>query len=129
MIDKLLDKFYAGETSRSEEQELLRLLQASNDPKYAADLQTLRALSPEMPDFEEMARKATATRRFTLWRKLSIAASVAIVLIAGGSLLRRQPAEETLSVEEAREQTIMALMTLSDGLDKGYSEILKLQDL
>ena len=129
MIDKLLDKFYAGETSRSEEQELLRLLRASDDPKYALDLQTLESLSPEIPDFADMARKATKTGHFRLWRNRSIAASVAIILLAGSSLMRKQPVEETLSVEEAREQTIMALMTLSDGLDKGYSEILKLQDL
>ena len=130
MIDRLLDKFYAGETSPSEEQELLRLLRASNDPKYDADRRTLDSLSPEMPDFRAMARRVTKTRRPALWRNLSIAASVAIVLIAGGSLLRRQPAaEETLTVDEAREQTIMALMTLTEGIDKGYTEILKLQDL
>ncbi len=129
MIDKLLNKFYAGKTTPSVEKELLSLLRESNDPKYAADLRTLESLSPEMPDFAEMARKAVKVKRLPLWRNLSIAASIAIILIAGGSLFRSEPKEEPLSVDQAREHTIMALMTLSDGMDKGYSEILKLQDL
>ena len=131
MIDKLLDKYYAGKTSREEEARLAELLSRNADPRYDADRRLICALHPPMPDFGEMARKASRRREFVTLRWISVAASVAVILIAASSLLR-QPAstvESEMTVAEATEQTRLALMMFSDAFDRGFQELDKLNDL
>ena len=131
MIDKLLDKYYAGETSREEEMRLAELLSRNADPRYDADRRLICPLHAPMPDFGEMARRASRRREFAPLRWTSVAASVAIVLIAASSLLRRPaPTPETdITVAEATEQTRLALMMFSDAFDRGFQELDKLNDL
>lgn len=131
MMDKLLDKYYAGETSREEEARLAELLSRNTDPRYEADRRLICALHGPMPDFGEMARSASRRREFMPLRWVSVAASVAVVLIAASSLLR-QPArtmETEMTVADATEQTRLALMMFSDAFDRGFQELDKLNDL
>ena len=131
MIDKLLDKYYAGETSREEESRLAELLSRNTDPRYDADRRFICGLHRPMPDFGEMARKASRRREFIPLRWISVAASVAVILIAASSLLR-QPSPEVeseITVAEATEQTRLALMMFSDAFDRGFQELDKLNDL
>ncbi len=131
MIDKLLDKYYAGETSRKEETRLAELLSQNTDPRYDADRRLICTLHSPLPDFGKMARRASRRRMFTPMKWVSVAASVAIVLIAASSLFR-QPAptmETEMTVAEATEQTRLALMMFSDAFDRGFEELDKLNDL
>lgn len=131
MINELLEKYYAGETSREEETRLAELLSRNDDPRYDADRRLICALHGPMPDFGAMACKASHRREFAPLRWASVAASVAIVLIAASSLLRRPSTtmETEMTVADATEQTRLALMMFSDAFDRGFQELDKLNDL
>lgn len=129
-LNELLDKFYSGATSRKEEELLLAELERTKDPRYEADRQLLSALCAPMPDFSLMAERAMKSRRIVWFRRLTAAASVSIVLLAGASFLRKEPQpQDLLTVDQATEQTIMALTALSDGFNRGCDELLILNDL
>lgn len=129
-LNELLDKFYSGATSRKEEELLLAELERTEDPRYEADRQLLSALCAPMPDFSLMAERAMKSRRIVWFRRFTAAASVSIVLLAGASFLRKEPQpQDLLTVDQATEQTIMALTALSDGFNRGCDELLILNDL
>lgn len=134
-MDKLLDKYYEGLTSSEEEQLLAEMLRRNSDPRYDADRRLICGLYGPMPDFGAMADRASR-RRVTLpvvkW--LSAAASVAIVFFSAVMLFRSEPTAapevaQDMTVEEAAEQTRMALMLFAQAFDRGCDEINKLQDL
>lgn len=128
MIDELLTKFYNGETSPAEERQLLRLLEESPCAEHQADLRLLRTLCAEMPDFRVMARKAAAPRRVNWLRRLSVAAAVAILLAAAGTFFLRPvkqpaPVAEEITLDQARETTIMALTAYNDAMTRGLEKL------
>lgn len=132
MIDKLLDRYYAGMTSREEEKHLAELLIQNTEPRYDADRRIICALNRTMPDFGVMAVRASQRRLLMPLRWFAAAASVAIVLIAGSSLFKSEPVDvvaHEMTVEEATEQTYMALTMMSNAFDRGYDKINKLNDL
>lgn len=134
MINKLLEKFYNGETTPQEERQLLHLLEQNPNPERQADLRLLRSLNAEMPDFAAMARKANRpTRSKLFWLPRLEAAAAAVIIFAAVGAYFHRPAAATypreLTVEQAREQTIFALTALSNGVNRGYEEIEKLSNL
>lgn len=133
MIDELLEKYYAGETSRREEILLSELLSRNSDPRYDADRRLVCPLHRPMPDFGKMAR--TASRRRFEFKPLQwgiVAASVCALIVAAGYIFR-EPAmpsvESDLTVAEATEQTRVALMMISDAFERGFQELDNLNDL
>lgn len=139
MINELLEKFYNGETTLKEEQQLLNLLERNPDPNHEADLKLLRLLNAPMPDFGEMAVKAQDMTsgmkpRRLLWllRLEAAAAAVILFVAAGGYFFGSTHAvmnQRELTVDEAREQTILAITALSDGVNRGLNQLEKLNNL
>lgn len=139
MIDELLEKFYNGETTQKEEQQLLDLLERNPDPNHEADLKLLRSLNARMPDFGEMAFKASGMtsgvkpRKFKwLLRFKAAAAAIIFFVAAAGYFFGPTHAvmdQRELTVDEAREQTIMAITALSDGVNRCLDKLEKLNDL
>lgn len=134
MINELLEKFYKGETSQHEERQLLELLENTSEQKYQADLRLLRSLHAEMPDFATMAQRASRSKsKKLLWLPRLEAAAAAVIIFAAAGAYFHRPAAATypqeLTVEQAREKTILALTALSNGVNRGYEEIEKLSNL
>lgn len=139
MINELLEKFYNGETTLKEEQQLLDLLERNPDPNHEADLKLLRSLNAQMPDFGEMALKASGTTSGMKPRRLqwllrfeAAAAAVIFFVAAGGYFFGSTHAvmnQRELTVDEAREQTILAITALSDGVNRGLNQLEKLNNL
>lgn len=127
MINELLNKFYSGETTPAEERRLLRLLEENPSAKHEADLRLLRTLCAEMPDFRAMAAKASesaASKRINWVPRLRIAAAVAILIAAAGSfLIKPTQQQEELTVDQARETTIMALTAYNDAITRGLDKL------
>lgn len=134
MINELLEKFYNGETTRQEERELLNLLEQNPEQQYQANLRLLRSLHAEMPDFGAMAQIASQTKsKKLLWLPRLEAVAAAIVVFAAAGAYFHRPAMDVypqeMTVEQAREKTILALTALSNGVNRGYEEIEKLNEL
>lgn len=139
MINELLEKFYNGETTLKEEQQLLDLLERNPDPNHEADLKLLRSLNAPMPDFGEMALMASGTTSGVKPRNLqwllrfeAAAAAVIFFVAAGGYFFGSTYAvmnQRELTVDEAREQTILAITALSDGVNRGLNQLEKLNNL
>ncbi|MDE6536265.1 MAG: hypothetical protein K2K82_09720 [Muribaculaceae bacterium] len=128
MIDELLTKFYNGETSPAEERQLLRLLEENQSAEHQADIRLLRTLCAEMPDFQAMAAKASAPRRVNWLRRLSVAAAVAILFAAAGTFFFRPvpqpaPVAEEITIDQARETTIMALTAYNDAITRSLDKL------
>ena len=126
MINELLTKFYNGETSPAEEHQLLSLLEENPTPEHEADRRLLRALCAPMPDFSAMAEKASAVtpRRIIRFPRIRIAAAVAILLAAVGSFLLKSPQpQEDLTIDQARETTIMALTAYNDAITRSLDKL------
>lgn len=133
MIDELLEKYYAGETSRREEILLAELLSRNSDPRYDADRRLICPLHRPMPDFGRMAGRASRRRfEFKPLQWGVVAASVCALIVAAGYIFR-EPAmptiESDLTVAEAAEQTRVALMMISDAFERGFDELDNLNDL
>ncbi len=139
MINELLEKFYNGETTQKEEQQLLDLLENNFDSAHEADLKLLRSLNAPMPDFNEMALKASGMnsgikpRRLQWLLRLEAAAAAIIMVVAAGSYLfgptYAVKNQRELTVDEAREQTIFAITALSNGVNRGFDSLEKLNNL
>lgn len=134
MINELLEKFYNGDTTSQEERQLLELLENTSEQKYQADLKLLRSLHAEMPDFGDMAQIASQTKpnKLSCLPRLEAAAAAVIIFAAAGAYFHRPVVDvypQELTVEQAREKTILALTALSNGVNRGYEEIEKLNDL
>ena len=135
-MNELLAKFYNGETTLKEEQLLLDLLEQNPDSKHEADLRLLRALNAPMPDFDQMAFKASGVkqrRKFQWLLRLEAAAAVVIFFVAAGSyFFGSAPAvmnQRELTVDESREQAILAITALSDGVNRSLNQLEKLNNL
>lgn len=133
MIDELLEKYYAGETSRREEILLAELLIDNPDPCYDADRRLVCPLHRSMPDFGKMARMASRRRfEFKPLQWGVVAASVCVLIVAAGYIFREPPmpsVEPEMTVAEATEQTRLALMMISDAFERGFQELDNLNDL
>ena len=132
MIDELLVKYYAGETSVDEQRLLSELLSHNSDPRYDADRRLICPLHGYMPDFGRMARRATRSHEVRFMRWGVAAASACVILIAATIMLRKPaaaPVESDLTVAEATEQTRMALMMISDAFERGFQELDNLNEL
>ncbi len=135
MINELLEKFYNGETTQKEEQQLLDLLERNPDSDHEADLRLLRSLNAPMPDFGKMAFMASGMKPRKLhWLMRLEAAAAAIIIFAAAGGVFFGPTyavmnQRELTVDEAREQTILAITALSDGVNRGLDRLEKLNKL
>jgi hypothetical protein len=125
-IEKLQEKYWAGETTLAEEKELKAYFR--ENPSLAATGSYHRFLNerkdqhPEYP-FTHPGRK---TRNY--W--LSIAAAILVMLTVGVFMLQNKDTSQKFAVEDpeqAMEVTRASLMIVSEGLNKGktYSKDLK----
>lgn len=125
MINELLTKFYNGETSPAEERQLLSLLEENPTPEHEADRRLLRALCAPMPDFSAMAQKASAQspQRVIRFYRLRIAAAIAILLTAAGAFFYSHKTQEDISLDRARETTIMALSAYNKAINHSLDKL------
>ena len=144
-IERLLEAYYAGETSVAEEWELKAFFASSDVPDH---------LEPERQQFNFLleARKEQASRTVTvddvvqaagpkrgtiipIRRVLSYAAAVAVILMVGWFIwpeAEQNEAKIYSSVEqqdEAYEETRKALLFISTHLNKGTNDLTKLSKL
>lgn len=125
MINELLSKFYNGETSPAEERQLLSLLEENPTPEHEADRRLLRALCAPMPDFSAMAEKASAQspQRVIRFYRLRVAAAIAILLTAAGAFFYSPKPQEDISLDRARETTIMALSAYNKAINHSLDKL------
>jgi hypothetical protein len=125
-IEKLQEKYWAGETTLAEEKELKAYFR--DNPSLTATggyhrlLKEKRDVDPNRP-FTHPGRR---TRGF--W--LSIAATILVLLSVGVFMLQHNDTSQKYAVddpEQAMEITRASLMMVSEGLNKGktYSKDLK----
>ncbi len=125
MIDQLLTKFYDGTSTAAEERELLRLLE-ENPAGHEADLELLRTLSAPMPDFAAMAAKASGNepKRVNWLPRVGVAAAVAALIALAGTFFFRPPTpQDEITVDQARETTIMALTAYNNAINRGLEKL------
>ncbi len=157
-INKLLEKYWNAETSPAEEKKLRALLSKPNlPPEYKETADMFRFFNSEKKgnalgkDFDEkllnkLSQDKATTKVIPAWRRYSVAASVAILVTVGAAFyfqnqdfdLEGQPkmsmtnayAEDTFDdPQEAFEHTKKTLLMLSARLEKGSSQISKIEKL
>lgn len=137
-IHEMLEKFWAGETSLSEEKALKEFFAYNNPPEGSEEMAAYFALINEQPEvspsFDEkilaqIEEKQTPVFRMrTFWRATAVAASIA--LVASIFIFNdNQPAGITQAdpdVQEAFEQTKSALFMISTELNEGQNHASRL---
>ena len=147
-IDRLLERYYAGQTTEEEEDGLLQALQSTND--LPADLQAERDLFlclhprtrneiPVPDDLEaglatSIDRKASATRHCRLWWS-SVAASLLLLVGLGFSIaeirqdaLATTPQDTFTNPEDAYLETEKALQLFASALNKGTKPLKDIEE-
>lgn len=135
----LLDGYYAGETSESDELELQRLLaDASLPSEFEPDRRMVSAMSLLSPSdgFEkrlsdridllaaEETRRQRLSRHFNVRLMMRVAASLVVAVGVGVSVFFYKPDYGSdLTPEEAYLQTEYALAVFADALNKGCDGI------
>lgn len=140
-IKDLLEKYWEGETSLQDEQLLKRYF---NGDKVASDLEEYRSLfvyfkqekdKGSTQSFEHISTERKTIVRALWVNRLSIAASVVLIIFAGflcyNNIMRTTPslAEQTISSKDtykdpkaAYKEAKAALMLISKGLNKGVKK-------
>lgn len=122
-IEKLNEKYWAGETSLAEEKELKAYFKKNpslaKDGRYFADLNKQQQVNPAH-SFSHPGRRRTQT-----W--MSMAAAILILITVGFFVFQNENKQDQFAVQdpqEAFEITKASLMMISEGLNKGktYSQ-------
>jgi hypothetical protein len=103
-IRTLLQRFFDGETSLAEEQELYDLFRDGNVPEDLLKYKDLFA------GFEHIRLPRQKQSHSNWWRMAGIAASIAILLAVGGSLVSRNSNDECVAYiygEECNDKAIV----------------------
>ncbi len=129
-VKKLLAKYYAGESTIDEERVLRRFFEAADVPaELKADRRVFDVLAQaEAPSWlkEAVVRRIDRKMRRRAFAKRfsAVAAAIAVMLaIAIPALSPRWQQPGTMSPEEVRQQTEMALNILVGTVDKGCKAI------
>lgn len=152
-IEKLLARYYDGETDETEEKELKRFfaeedvpphlraekeifmqLAAHPDPEIPESLE--RKLSCKIDEWDTRERRALKAKKHTRVIRLqwigSIAASLIILLSVGwylhGNYSVSTPQDTCATPEEAYAQAQKALVMLSNSLNKGMEKVEAVQE-
>lgn len=116
-IAALLDKYWEGETSIAEEQQLKQYFQAGNiDPRLQAFAALFKAIAIEKAlAFQGNVPMQVRSRNLT-WRNWTAAASVALILTAGGWWILHKPVENQnlVVVPTPTETPVTRINTLPD---------------
>lgn len=122
-IEKLTQKYWAGETSLAEEKELKAFFEKnpslSKDGRYFAEIKKQQQAQPRH-SFSHPVRKKTQT-----W--MSMAAAILILITVGFFVFQNNNKQDQFAVQdpqEAIEITKASLLMISEGLNKGktYSQ-------
>ncbi len=132
-IKSLLKKYYAGESTLGEENQLREYF-ASNDtdPELApdravfaatgADIKAPRSLLEAVE--RDIVNAGKSHRRIPCQGRIWAAAAVFAAAVATAvAFLTQKPADNQITPEEAREHTLMALTLLTDTMRKGCDAI------
>jgi len=93
-IAALLDKYWEGETSIAEEQQLKQYFQAGNiDPRLQAFVPLFKAIAVEKALAFQGNVPMQVRSRNLAWRNWTAAASVALIITAGGWWILHKPVE------------------------------------
>ncbi|MFP4094933.1 MAG: hypothetical protein ACLFUB_10630 [Cyclobacteriaceae bacterium] len=149
-IERLLEKYWNGDTSLEEERQLQRFFSEEEVPEHLEGVATLfRTFSADWQfkqlddDFDEaLIHKIEKSEKRLSWRSwLSIAATVSLLIVSAlwvKDMLPMQaqpPTAETQLIEEdtyedpqlAYEQTREALLLISSMMNKGTQQVEKLE--
>lgn len=145
-IEELLEKFYEGKTTLSEERELRELFNGDEIPPQLSENVTLfryysqsRKEEINDPEFEERVlsaiRETQAIPAFSWKRRFYYITSIAatIIILTGlvitfrNDVFKRSP-EMTAKTELAYEQAKSALMMFSTNLNRGLGQVQQLQN-
>lgn len=117
-IEKLKEKYWAGETSLAEEKELKAYFEAnpslSKNRRYFAELKKQKQLKASHA-FVHPGRKKRQTR-------MSVAATILILIAVSLFVFQNNNKQDQFAIEdpqEAFEITRASLMKISEGLNKG----------
>ncbi len=139
-FNKLLEKYWKGESNRKEEKNLSELLQKKNSRRMDNDfftyLESKRNEKLPNPDFEkDILSKMQGSRKLNTRLIISIAASITLVVVLSVSLLKTDSKiitqnANTINIDtysdpsEAYKATRQALLMVSANLNKGqkYSQ-------
>ncbi len=132
-IKSLLKKYYAGESTLAEEDQLREYFaSADTDPELAPDRAVFAATGADIKAprslREAVERNIAHTRRSTrrkprrgrIWAAAAVFAAAVATSVA---FLTQKPADNQITPEEAREQTLMALTLLTSTMRKGCDAI------
>lgn len=116
-IAALLDKYWEGETSIAEEQQLKQYFQAGNiDPRLHAFAPLFKAIAIEKAIAFQGNVPMQVRSRNLAWRNWTAAASVALILTAGGWWILHKPVENQnlVVVPTPTETPVTRINTLPD---------------
>lgn len=123
-IEELLEKYWEGETSLSEEKELRKLILEAEgyekEKELFAALEQFKSLEPQNLSIPK-AKTRKLVPQWTRW-----AASVAILL---GSYWGWSVYEQKQAEQEAYEEVMQALAMIQTNLSKGQQQLQPLNDL
>lgn len=139
-LEKLIDKYYDGETSIAEERRMHDLLQREDLPEaFGAEAAMFGYYKKEMaitPESEELSlpglKRSSRRTSFRLW---SIAASIALLVTSGVLIFTntdqpdRPVVRSNQSMESAFQSTAGAFMVVSDMIEESKVEVKKLDKI
>jgi hypothetical protein len=123
-IDELLDKYWEGETSLTEEKELRRLVSESEG--YAKEKELFQALGQfrNLEPSQVSIPKKSMQRQMSRW--IGWAASIAVLL---GTYWGWTAYEQKQAEKEAYEEVMLALTLIQTNLAKGQEQMDPIKDL
>ncbi|MTI32703.1 hypothetical protein [Xanthovirga aplysinae] len=152
VVEKLLERYYEGNTSEGEEHKLRAYFEGEDVPNHLkpvqlqfkyfqnASLEKLEDHSFEKKVIDKIRAQSSHERKFNLlglnFSKLSIAASLLLLLgyffLAQPDFFKREDSITKSTVndpEQAYLETQKALLLISQKLNKGNRELKKIEDL
>lgn len=117
-IEKLQEKYWAGETSLAEEKELKTFFR--ENPSLLAEGQYYTAIQKKKKESPERSFAHPGRKNYRSW--WSAAAAILILISVGFFILQNNNRTDQFAVEdpkEAYEITRASLMKVSEGLNKG----------
>lgn len=134
-IKSLLSKYYSGDSTLDEER-LIReyFAGAATDPELETDRMVFAAMAETVkaPDslreavekhVEQESVKEIKKRLRPRYGRIAAAAAVLLAAVTVSVHYLGRPSEPTLTPEEAREHTVMALTLLTKTMKKGYTAV------
>lgn len=123
-LEDLLEKYWEGETSLSEEKELRRLILEAEgyekEKEFFATLGQFKSLEPKNLSFPK-GKSRRLVPQWTRW-----AASIAIIL---GTYWGWSTYEQKQAEEQAYQEVMQALILIQTNLSKGQQQLQPLNDL